>query len=139
MQKTAYSRHTKDCLGQIPETHVPGPAVLMQIAEQAVAVEGQRPKQNEDDNARGPAQEGHDEEGVAQDEGIVQGSNQVGPHLPRGVWNNMSRDSPRAVSQGCTRRCAAADAVRSSLAWRTATNAGNEAIACMPKVGQRFA
>ena len=64
---------------------MPGASVKVEVTQQAVAVEGEQPKADEEGDARGPAQEGHDEEGVPQDEGIVQGSNQVRPHLPRGI------------------------------------------------------
>lgn len=61
---------------------MPGASIVVQLAQQAIAVEGQDAKQDEEHHPWAPAQKGHDQEGVPQDEGIVQSSNQVCANLP---------------------------------------------------------
>ncbi len=55
---------------------------LMKTAQQAVVVERDDATSNEADGASCPAQIGHDESWIAQDEGIVQCCNEMETHLP---------------------------------------------------------
>lgn len=61
----------------------------VQCAGDTVAVEADAHAHKEQHRPGCPAQEGHDEEGVAQDEGIIQSRDEVESHEPRAVCKQL--------------------------------------------------
>ena len=77
-----YSRLTKDFAGQVSEADVSVPLVVVQATQAAVAVKGQNAETNKESGASAPTKEGHDQEWVPKNEGIVQCCNHVESHFP---------------------------------------------------------
>jgi hypothetical protein len=73
---------TIDVTSKVAVSNVALSTSLMKTTQQAVVVERDDATSNEADGASCPAQIGHDESWIAQDEGIVQCCNEMETHLP---------------------------------------------------------